>query len=239
MLRGEIDFVDFETIRGWAQDQSRPDQPLSLIVTDNDALIGYVLANRYRPDLETAGIGSGRHAFDFTFPRTLSPFEQHVVRVRYEADGRDISKSPITLKALQSFDAAAQAAVAGILAQYGSHEDTARKIDFLARRIEELLQQRADHESLRLRRKQYRHFVQRWQRRLLQDEALLGPTAAPDPYPRALVVDDRVPQLDRDAGSNAILSHIRSLQRLGYQVTFAAAAEFSGDGAGTDALDAR
>src|ERR1700721_1608609 len=114
MLRGEIDFVDFETIRGWAQDQSRPDHPVSLIVTDNDALIGNVLANCYRPDLEAAGIGSGRHAFDFSFPRTLSPFEQHVIRVRHEAGGRDIGKSPTTLKALQSFDAAAQAALAGI-----------------------------------------------------------------------------------------------------------------------------
>jgi glycosyltransferase involved in cell wall biosynthesis len=37
---------------------------------------------------------------------------------------------------------------------------------------------------------------------------------------RALVIDDRVPVAERDAGSNAVLSHMRSLQRLGYEVVF-------------------
>ncbi len=49
---------------------------------------------------------------------------------------------------------------------------------------------------------------------------------APDPDPepavngRALVIDDSVPEPDKDAGSNAVLQHILSLQRLGYRVSF-------------------
>ena len=39
----------------------------------------------------------------------------------------------------------------------------------------------------------------------------------------ALVVDARVPVIERDAGSIAIVSHMLSLQRLGYAVTFLAA----------------
>ena len=40
---------------------------------------------------------------------------------------------------------------------------------------------------------------------------------------RALVIDDSVPEPDKDAGSNAILQHSLSLQRLGYSVGFAPA----------------
>ena len=37
---------------------------------------------------------------------------------------------------------------------------------------------------------------------------------------RALVIDDSVPEPDKDAGSNAAFQHMLSLQRLGYKVTF-------------------
>lgn len=37
---------------------------------------------------------------------------------------------------------------------------------------------------------------------------------------RALFIDDSVPEPDKDAGSNAALQHMVSLQRLGYKVTF-------------------
>ena len=56
--------------------------------------------------------------------------------------------------------------------------------------------------------------------------------------PRALVIDDWLPRLGNDAGSTAILTHIRSLQRLGYRVTFVAALEFGGPATDRAALDA-
>jgi glycosyltransferase involved in cell wall biosynthesis len=40
--------------------------------------------------------------------------------------------------------------------------------------------------------------------------------------PRALVVDNRVPQLGHDGGANAILDHIRALQASGFEVSFLA-----------------
>ena len=42
--------------------------------------------------------------------------------------------------------------------------------------------------------------------------------------------------MDRDAGSNAIISHVKSLQRLGYDVTFAPATELSAASADLNAL---
>jgi hypothetical protein len=48
---------------------------------------------------------------------------------------------------------------------------------------------------------------------------------------RALVIDDRMPDAARDAGSNAILGHMRALIALGYQVEFVATEQMGGDAA--------
>ena len=47
-----------------------------------------------------------------------------------------------------------------------------------------------------------------------------GRKISPDGARRALVIDDSVPEPDKDAGSNAVLQHMLSLQRLGYRVSF-------------------
>jgi len=60
----------------------------------------------------------------------------------------------------------------------------------------------------------------------------------PDPGPRALFIDERVPDPNRDAGSNAAISHMRALQRLGYRVDFVAAHWLAQDDAGSRALEA-
>ena len=59
--------------------------------------------------------------------------------------------------------------------------------------------------------------------RAVRHAAFLRPASAPEQPRRALVIDDHgVPEQDRDGGSAAIMSHMHSLQRLGYDVTFAA-----------------
>ena len=52
------------------------------------------------------------------------------------------------------------------------------------------------------------------------------------------MIDDRVPRSDRDAGSIAILSHMQSLRRLGYEVVLTPAIEFVAADHDTTALDA-
>ena len=233
MLKGNLDQVNRREIAGWAQDEAEPDRPVSLLIMANDALIGRVLANRYRADLEAAGIGSGRHAFEFSVPEALAPLERHVIRVCRETDGVDLGQSPFVLEPPRSFDAAAQAALDDLLGRYGAEVDVERKLDFFAEQASKLVQQLADRDSMRLRRREHRHFLQRWARRLPQESEGAAAVAAQAPSRRALVIDDRTPKADRDAGSNAILSHMKSLQRLGYDLTFAAALEL--DAATSDA----
>lgn len=57
------------------------------------------------------------------------------------------------------------------------------------------------------------------------------------PQPRALIIDDTTPKPDHDAGSSAVLGHIQSLQRLGYDVHFVPAVDMLRVGPYTDALE--
>jgi O-antigen biosynthesis protein len=237
MLKGNLDVIDLRQVVGWAQDDAQPDVPVGLLVTHNDRMIGRILANRYRADLELAGIGSGRHSFAFQFAKSLAPFENHVLRVRRESDGADLAQSPVTLEATQAFDLSAQEALADIIQRSGTEHDIEAKIDFLVDRIEILLQQLAGRDSRRSERDNYKQLLQRW-RRTPAPAGAKEASAAPRAPRRALVIDDRIPRSDRDAGSVAILSHMQSLQRFGYEVVFTASAEFAAADQNTAALDA-
>jgi len=230
--------VDLRRVVGWAQDDAQPDVPVSLLITDNDRLVGRILANRYRRDLEEAGIGSGRHSFEFQFEKSLAPLEKHVLRVRRESDGTDLAQSPVTIEPTQTFDAGVQEALTELIQRSGTgQQDLAAKIDFLANHLEVLLQELADHDSKRAERNDYKQLLQRWRRTPAAASADAAATI-PRADRRALVIDDRIPQSDRDAGSIAILSHMQSLQRFGYEVVFTPSAEFSTADQSTAALDA-
>jgi hypothetical protein len=72
-LRGYIDLVSAERVAGWAQNIDYPEAPVCLDILAGGRLIGQVLANRYRHDLEQVGLGSGRHSFEFAPPAGLAP----------------------------------------------------------------------------------------------------------------------------------------------------------------------
>jgi glycosyltransferase involved in cell wall biosynthesis len=225
-LTGSIDRCNSLRVSGWVRDSLQPDEALSLLVTKDNQLLGRLLANGYREDLQKAGIGDGRFAFDLNFAQPLTPTETHIIHVISEADGSEIPGSPVTLRASQSFDVEVQKSLEQALDQCGTEEDIPTKIAFLAGQIDKLLQRRADSESGRDDRERYRHLLQRWKSQPLRDE-IAASDAAPGSALRALVIDDRLPKTDRDAGSVAILSHIRSLQRLGYRVSIAPATDFN------------
>jgi glycosyltransferase involved in cell wall biosynthesis len=238
MLRSFLDLADRHRVAGWAQDDVQPNAPLSLLILANDALVARVLANRYRADLEAAGIGNGRHGFQFDFLHPLPPGERHVIRVCREADGTELDRSPVELGPRQPPAVGAQQLLASLLEGDLSDAELVRSIDLMVENVDKALQQLADRHSSRAERREYRHFLERWRRRVWAGNAPLSVPKERAPALRALVIDDRVPKPDRDAGSVAILSHIRSLQRLGFEVTFVAALEFAGDAADDAILDA-
>jgi glycosyltransferase involved in cell wall biosynthesis len=217
-IRGLVDTATRERVAGWAQDPAAPDMPVSLLITADDTLLARVLADRPRADLHHAGIGSGRHAFDVDL-KGMSPLTRHVIAVRCESNGAHLDGSPVIVQPAGRFDAAFQAECAALLNDIATDADLTERLAFLAAQTESLLARRAARRSQRSERNAARQIKWRWAK---QDQLRPGEPAEPPP-PRALVIDEEVPAPRRDAGSNAILSHMRSLQRLGFEVTFAAA----------------
>lgn len=66
-IRGNLDERGAR-LRGWAQDEAAPEQPVELELLSDGRVVQRFLANRYRADLRRAGLGSGCHAFDVARP---------------------------------------------------------------------------------------------------------------------------------------------------------------------------
>jgi hypothetical protein len=62
---GYVDTADYSRLAGWAVDHERPQESLSVEVLVDGACVGEAAAGLYRRDLEEAGIGDGRHAFEY------------------------------------------------------------------------------------------------------------------------------------------------------------------------------
>ena len=196
-LLGRLDGVENGRIAGWAFQPERPHQPVWLEVLDGDGVVARVEARRYRADLEAAEIGDGRHGFELNLIGRLA--DGHVIRVRRVADGAELEGSPLVLRPV---DAAALAEEARrLVASAVADPHDAKGLDALSaallRGIDTLKQAR------------------------LQGAQPAVP-AGRRRQRRALIVDSVLPRPERDAGSQAVLSHAAALRELGWQVEFIA-----------------
>jgi hypothetical protein len=71
-----------------------PEAPVCLDVFAGGILIGQLLANRHRRDLEGAGIGSGHHSFVFTLPEDFA-FAPDDIEVRRSLDQTRLAPSTL------------------------------------------------------------------------------------------------------------------------------------------------
>jgi glycosyltransferase involved in cell wall biosynthesis len=228
-LKGRLERADRTIITGWAMDETRPGVPVELEVLIDGEAAGTLSARVFRDDLLKGGIGDGCHSFWLYLPQGVSPLADHVLRIRRLSDGAELPGSPATIAREEMPAAAARQTIALALnaaAATAGPAELDALIGFLAGEAARLLLQReaplpAPQTAM----------VARW---------TAAPAAAvePDPRPRALFIDERVPDPDRDAGSNAAISHMRALQRLGYRVDFVAAHRLDQDDAASAALQA-
>lgn len=232
--RGNLEVVNRRRIEGWAFDDAAPHAPISLIILSNGQVIARVLANRYRSDLESAGMADGRHAFSVIIPGGLSPLTKHVVQLLGESDGCEMPGSPVVIEAAAAFDASLEHVVSAAVGAIADPADRERALVFFAAQSERLLKEGADAEAGRETRLIQRQLERRWGR----GGAPPGGTAPVPARLRVLVVDDLVPIPHNDAGSEAILSHMRALQNLGYEVTFVASDALSPTDSASNALEA-
>jgi hypothetical protein len=67
-LCGHLDVVTPGRIEGWAMNEADPARPVAFEVVAGGVQIGCLIANRYRIDLDHAGIGHARHGFTADLP---------------------------------------------------------------------------------------------------------------------------------------------------------------------------
>ena len=62
---------------GWAWNKARPQEPVDLQVISNGVVVGESRADSFREDLEQAGIGNGRHAFNIVLDHAFLAVADH------------------------------------------------------------------------------------------------------------------------------------------------------------------
>ena len=238
--RGQLQLVAGDRVEGWAWDERARNSSLALALIDNGVVIARGLANRYRQDLAEADIGTGRHAFSFAIPDGFAPRERHVIQVIGETDGCEIPGSPVIIDARIPFDAVLEQTIANAIGAIGAPAERQHVLAFLAAQTERLLQHHADADAGREAR------LLRWRFEGPPDHGGDGGWVGESELPpqtqttrRALVIDDLMPAADQEAAAVAILSHMRSLRALGFEVNFVAAESLAPEPRATAALQAQ
>jgi hypothetical protein len=88
-LAGHVERLHNGELQGWVMDRTNPADPVELEVLVDGEIVGTVLANRYRADLDSAGLADGRCAFALTMPASAEKLSQ--VSVRRASDGSQVS----------------------------------------------------------------------------------------------------------------------------------------------------
>jgi hypothetical protein len=88
-MAGHVERLSDSELEGWVMDQANPANPVELEVLVDGEIVATVLANRYRPDLDRAGLADGRCAFSVTMPAAASELGQ--VAVRRATDGGQVA----------------------------------------------------------------------------------------------------------------------------------------------------
>jgi hypothetical protein len=94
-LRGYVDVAGPDIVAGWAQDENAPEDPVCLVIFRNGKRIKRVLANQFRADLRSAGLGSGCHAFEVKIP----PGPAGYIELRRATDGWVLSRTEAAMSA--------------------------------------------------------------------------------------------------------------------------------------------
>ena len=225
-LRGRLELATAERLSGWVMDPAAPGQEVRLALLVDGAECGRFVARTWRGDLEQAGIGDGRHGFAITIPGGLPAERGHEVRLLHADDGREIPGSPATIPRGAEAAAGEGSSLADAVMLAAKATDPAAAealIATLAAEAAALIIASGGHHDP-----------------VLAARLARSGTALPaaSRKPRALFIDEGVPAVGRDAGSNAALSHMRALMRLGYDVHFVAGASVERAGARSAGLEA-
>ena len=210
-VQGHVDAATFQALQGWVWRPDQPQEAVTVRVCADGNVIARAVANIYRADVERAGFGTGRYGFDLT-GNFNPPLGSCLITVEDDATGTALANSPVRLEAPLELGGSVEAAMTALFESPGTDDDLRARAEYAARQADRLIQRLSESRSRRTDRTAQRRRKWRWR-----------PEDGPEPAhlpARVMVIDQTMPCHGRDAGSNAILSHLASLRRLGFDILF-------------------
>ncbi len=95
---GFVDSVGCDTAKGWAADQSRLNQAISVDLVEGASILATVLANGSRADVGAYIGDNGLHGFSIPIPDFLKNGVQRTIDVRYSGTTTPLFSSPRTIQ---------------------------------------------------------------------------------------------------------------------------------------------
>jgi hypothetical protein len=93
-FEGHLELVDNGWVLGWAWSALHPEAPVEVDVLVDGVPRARAIANLYRPDLEVAGKGNGRHGFEAQIPESARDGDFISVAVCFSPSGKPLFGSP-------------------------------------------------------------------------------------------------------------------------------------------------
>jgi glycosyltransferase involved in cell wall biosynthesis len=94
-FHGFIDEASDKGISGWIMVREQPSRRCVVVLRERDRLLSRAIASQFRPDLMSAGIGDGCHAFTLPMPRSLLDGDEHLLDVIEQESGLPLNEEPI------------------------------------------------------------------------------------------------------------------------------------------------
>ena len=94
-LRGHVERFDKGKLEGWVLDEGNPGSPVTLDIFVDGERVAHLPANRYRADLDHAGLAGGRCGFSVTLPASVRALGQ--ISVRRAGDGMPLPVQPVAV----------------------------------------------------------------------------------------------------------------------------------------------
>ncbi|KAF4560185.1 lipopolysaccharide assembly protein LapB [Pseudomonas sp. CES] len=101
---GYLDSISDGHALGWAYTPSSPSENLTVTMYHGNRIVGQGIANIFREDLITAGIGNGYYSFKIPLSYELANGENHEISARVLGTNTDLSGSPKTTAYFSKFE---------------------------------------------------------------------------------------------------------------------------------------
>jgi glycosyltransferase involved in cell wall biosynthesis len=115
-FRAHLDEVSDTEISGWIMQRDEPSHRCVVALKEGERVLVRTIASRFRPDLVSAGVGDGCHAFSLAMPRSLLDGEEHLLEIVEEDTGFALTPEPLRWRLAAGTGGAALTGLLGDLA---------------------------------------------------------------------------------------------------------------------------